>query len=145
MFYLLQWKPFKKVENYCCFILKSLFLLRISKFLCSLFDYIKKWVDRINFKIDDVKTWLTNNYNTYIAQYLMKWKQPDHEIWSGNFCFSKIMQKMTREIVPVLFLFFKSLYEVKEWGLQLSFYEVYNWVLTYFNSPQLGVQLKQTV
>ena len=28
--------------------------------------------DKVNFKIHDVTTWLTNNYNTHIAQYLTK-------------------------------------------------------------------------
>ena len=28
--------------------------------------------DKINFKIYDVPTWLTNNYNTHIAQYFTK-------------------------------------------------------------------------
>ena len=28
--------------------------------------------DKINFKIHNVNTWLTNNYNTHIAQYLTK-------------------------------------------------------------------------
>ena len=30
--------------------------------------------NKINFKIFDVTTWLTNNYNTHIAQYLTKKK-----------------------------------------------------------------------
>ena len=33
---------------------------------------------------------------------------------------SKIMQKMSRRLIPDLFLFFKALYEVKVSGLQLS-------------------------
>ena len=37
-----------------------------------------------SFKIYDVTTWLTNNYNTYITQYLTKQRQPEVEIWSGN-------------------------------------------------------------
>ena len=40
----------------------------------------KKAMD--NFKIHDVIVWTANNYNTYIAQYLMKQKHPDNEIWS---------------------------------------------------------------
>ena len=46
----------------------------------------KKAMD--NFKIHDVIVWTANNYNTYIAQYLMKQKHPDNEIWS------LILQKM---------------------------------------------------
>ena len=30
------------------------------------------WKDQVNLKIYDVTTWLTNNYNTHIAQYLEK-------------------------------------------------------------------------
>ena len=36
----------------------------------------------VNFKIHDVTTWLTNNCNTHIAQYLTKERQPDNETWS---------------------------------------------------------------
>ena len=35
----------------------------------------KKWFDyeeKNSFNIDDATTWLTNNYNTHIAQYLVK-------------------------------------------------------------------------
>ena len=28
------------------------------------------WKDKVNFKIDDVTTWLPNDCNTHIAQYL---------------------------------------------------------------------------
>ena len=38
------------------------------------------WKDEVNFKFYDVTTWLTNNYNTYIAQYLKKERQLDNEI-----------------------------------------------------------------
>ena len=34
---------------------------------------------KVNFKTYDVTTWLTNNYNKRIAQYLTKKKQPDNE------------------------------------------------------------------
>ena len=50
--------------------------------------------------MSDVTTWLTNNYNSYIDQYLTKQRQPDNEIWLVNriqqqkhFC-SKIMHNM---------------------------------------------------
>ena len=39
---------------------------------------------KFNFKIYDVTDWLTNNYNTYITQYLTKQRQQDKEIWSVN-------------------------------------------------------------
>ena len=43
-----------------------------------LYKYIKHHVGKhdkktkINFKIYDITDWMTNNYNTYIAQYLKK-------------------------------------------------------------------------
>ena len=40
--------------------------------------------EKFNFKIYEVATWLTSNYNTDITQYLRKKKQPDNEICSGN-------------------------------------------------------------
>ena len=61
------------------FILKTLFVLMIFKFLPSL-----DWKDKVNFKIYDVTTWLTNNYNAHIAQYLTKWRQSDNDTWSIN-------------------------------------------------------------
>ena len=36
------------------------------------------------FEIYDVKDWTTNNYNTNIAQYLKKLRQPGNEIGSVN-------------------------------------------------------------
>ena len=32
---------------------------------------------KANFKIHDVTTWLTNNSNTYIAQYFTKYREPE--------------------------------------------------------------------
>ena len=40
--------------------------------------------DDFNFKFYDIITWLTNNYNTNIAQYLKKERQSDNESWSVN-------------------------------------------------------------
>ena len=57
----------KMMENYFYFILKALFILKI-----------------FNCKIHDVTTWLTINYNTYIAQYLVKYRETDNETWSIN-------------------------------------------------------------
>ena len=39
---------------------------------------------KVNFKIYDVTTWETNNYNTHIAHHHKKWRQSDIEIWSVN-------------------------------------------------------------
>ena len=58
------------MKNAFCFILKALLVLKICKFLSSIFGHVKKQLDNVNFKIYDVTSWLTNNYNTHIAQYL---------------------------------------------------------------------------
>ena len=63
----------KMMKNAFYFILKALFIVKMFKFLSSLFNHAKKqldWKYNVNFKIYDVTTWLTNNYNTHIAQYL---------------------------------------------------------------------------
>ena len=52
-------------------------------FLSSLFCYLKKrldWKDKVNFKIYDVTAWLTDSYNTNIAQYLTNQRQLENEI-----------------------------------------------------------------
>ena len=75
------------VKNAFYFILKALFFLKIFDFLSCLFGHVEKtaWLEyKVNFKIYDVTDWLKNNYNSYIAHYLSKQKQPDHEIWSVN-------------------------------------------------------------
>ena len=41
----------------------------------ELFGHARKTArleSKVNFKIHDVTTWLTNNYNTHISQYLTK-------------------------------------------------------------------------
>ena len=56
--------------------------------------------DKAYFKVHDVTSWLPNNYNTHIAQYLTKQRQPDIETWSINrickekYFSSKLMQKI---------------------------------------------------
>ena len=59
------------MKNDFYFILNALFILKISKFLSWLFGHVEKtaWLD-VNFKIDDITAWLTNNYNKHFAQYL---------------------------------------------------------------------------
>ena len=55
------------------FILKALFVLKYFSFCLEFLIMYKKWLDekpKVNFKIYDVKTWLINNYNTHVAQYL---------------------------------------------------------------------------
>ena len=60
--------PSKMMKNAFYFILKVLFVLKIFKFLSWLFGDVEK----IAFKIHDFTTWLRNNCNKHIAQYLVK-------------------------------------------------------------------------
>ena len=58
------------MRNAFYFILKALFFLKIFKVLSLLFGKVEKQLDKkdnIKFRIYDVTTWLTNNYNTLIA------------------------------------------------------------------------------
>ena len=61
------------MKNVCYFTLKAIFVLEIFKFLSWPFGHIEKRLDKkakVNIKIRDVTDWATNNYKTYIAQYL---------------------------------------------------------------------------
>ena len=69
------------MKNAFYFFLNVLFVLKILKFELWSFLPLDFLVieskrldqkDKVNFKIFDVTTWLTNNYNTHIAQYLTK-------------------------------------------------------------------------
>ena len=76
--------PLKMMKNAFYFTSKALFALKIFKFLSSLFGFGAKQLDqkdKVNLKFHDVTTWLINNCNTYIAQYLVKQMQSDNEIW----------------------------------------------------------------
>ena len=67
--------PSKLIKNVFCFMLKTIFVLKIFKFLSSLFDHVEKrldWKRKVNFKIYDVTTWLRNNCHTHVAQYFTK-------------------------------------------------------------------------
>ena len=88
---------------------------------------MQKWLDekdKLNFKIYDVTTWLTNNYNSHIAQYLTKERQPDNEIWSVNteiFFFKNHPKNVVGRRAPHLFLTFKkALFGIRASGLQLD-------------------------
>ena len=51
------------MENAFCFTSKALFVLKIFKFLSSLFGRVAKWLDKkdyVNFKFYDVTAWLPN-------------------------------------------------------------------------------------
>ena len=69
---------------------------------------------KFDFKIYDVTRWLTNNYNTHIAQYLTKLRQPDN--WSVYreinvtrkiFFFKNHAENEAGTLVPELFSFVK--------------------------------------
>ena len=75
LFYLLQWKPFKMMKVVFYFNLKSSSHSQDIDFFLDFLVMQQKRLDekdKINFKIYDVPTWLTNNYNTHIAQYFTK-------------------------------------------------------------------------
>ena len=79
--------PLKMMKNAFYFTLKPLFVLKIFKFLSSIFGHVEKrldLIDKVNFKIYDVTTRETNNCNTHTAQYLKNKRQSDSEIWSVN-------------------------------------------------------------
>ena len=65
--------PSKKMKNAFHFILKALFILKIFKFFSWPFEHVEKRLDykyKLNLEIYEVTAWLTNNYNTRIAQHL---------------------------------------------------------------------------
>ena len=68
--------------------LNSLFRVKSSiRSLSGLFGCVEKRLDKeamVNFKIYDVTGQTARNYKTHIAQYLMKERQADNEIWSVN-------------------------------------------------------------
>ena len=64
--------PLKIMKNAFDVTLKILFVLKVFKCLSLLFDHVGKrldWKDQVNFKIDEIVAWLTNNYYAHIAQY----------------------------------------------------------------------------
>ena len=57
------------MKNAFSFILKALFVLKIFKFSLDFFGQVGKRLDRkikVNLKIYDIKTCLTNSYNTHV-------------------------------------------------------------------------------
>ena len=63
--------PLKMMKNTFYYI-KAVFILKVFKFLSWVFSHVENQKYKVNFKIYDITTWLTNNYNTYIALYLTK-------------------------------------------------------------------------
>ena len=63
------------IKNAFNFILKALFVLKIFKFLSWISGHVENtaWLEnKVNIKIYDVATRLTDKCNTHIAQYLTK-------------------------------------------------------------------------
>ena len=63
------------IKNVFYFILEAFFILEIFRFLSWLFGFVEKGLDKkvkVSFNIYDVTDWTTNNYNTYVIQYLKK-------------------------------------------------------------------------
>ena len=81
----------------------------------------------LNFKIQDVTTWFTNNGNTHLAQYLTKKGNQTMKFgqlieYKRNIFLQKLCGKRGKETSSrPLYFFRKSLNEVKASGLQLSF------------------------
>ena len=62
------------IKNAFYFILKDLFILKLFKYLSWIFGLVEKKAymkDNFNFEFYDETAWLTKNYNTHFAQYLM--------------------------------------------------------------------------
>ena len=64
--------PLEMMKNTFYFMLKVLFVLEIFSFLSRFFGFVEKRLDNamVDFKIFDGIDCTTNNYNTYLAQYL---------------------------------------------------------------------------
>ena len=61
------------MKNAFCFTLKTFFVLKIFTYLFWLCGHVENGsIKKINFKIHDVPTWLTNNCDTHNVQYLTK-------------------------------------------------------------------------
>ena len=74
LFYLLQWKSFKNDEKCFLFHLKNSFCSQdIYAFVLNFWSCRKNGLIRkIRLISNETTTWLTNNYNTHIDQYLTK-------------------------------------------------------------------------
>ena len=74
--------PLKIMEN--AFHLKHSSRSHDIQFYPNFSVMSKKWLDQkdiVSFKIYDATTWLTNNCNTQIDQYLKKGRQSGNDIW----------------------------------------------------------------
>ena len=113
------------MKNTFYFVLKASFILKIFKFILVMQEKWLDYKDEVNFKIYDVTTWLTSNYNTHIAQYIHILPKPSQVmkyITRGIYFFKNHAENEAGRLVPDLFLVFrKALCEVKARVLQLSF------------------------
>ena len=94
--------PLKMMENAFHFTLTTLFVLKMFKFLSWLFRHVEKWLDskdKVNFKIYDITTWLTNNWNTQIDQYFKKNRQSGNAILLANIFLEKSYTKCRGETI----------------------------------------------
>ena len=60
--------PLKMMKKDFYFTSKALFVVKIFKFLLCLSGHVAKRQDKVDFKLYNVTTWLTNSCNTYIVQ-----------------------------------------------------------------------------
>ena len=77
----------KMMKNAFYFILKPFSWSRYLNFYLDFLVMQKKRFYhkcKVDFKLYDVTTWWTNNYNTHFAKYLINWRQADNEIWLVN-------------------------------------------------------------
>ena len=114
----LSWKHFKNDENCFLFYLKSSFCSQdIQIFVLAFLGHVDKkgLKDKVNIKIYEVKTWLTNIYYPHIVHYLrikvsqrMKFGQI---IKYNKTIFWKIMQKLRLgDLFKTFLCFLKKLY-----------------------------------
>ena len=92
---------------------------------------LKKWLDqkdKVDFKIYDVTTWLTNYYKHILPNTSQSKSNQTRKLGQlkeekrAIFFFKNHAENEAGTMVPDLFLFFKeALHEVKASGLQLSF------------------------
>ena len=62
--------PLRMMKKAFYFTLKVLFVLKIYQFLSRLFGHAEKRLDKVNFNIYDVTSWLTSNCSAHIVEIL---------------------------------------------------------------------------
>ena len=95
------------MKNAFYFTSKSLFDLKIFKFLSWLFGHLAKRLDKkieLISKFYNITAWLTNNCNTHIAQYLEKYLSQLIECTWEIFFLKYHTQNVMEKLVPDPFL-----------------------------------------